>query len=182
MLPFLASGVGRTGVLYDALMAAKVGLVDDPIWSQPASVEVRRDPGAVQKRHRRWLVAVVAAIVVLVGTVTVLIARSGHPGGDPDGVVLAQIRSAVAEAIPAGSTLAGSQFADSQFQGCGYGSAKSGWSQPTGGTAFRTNLADAAVVSYASANLARHGWKESPGSSSIWTKSLGGDQRPGSTW
>jgi hypothetical protein len=158
-------------------MAQKVGLLNDPVWSEPAPRGVRPDPRASQRRRRGWRIALVA-LLVIASVITVLVIRSGHPGGDPRDQALGQIRSAVADAIPPGSLVAGSQFAASQWQSCGYdGSGGSGWSQPTGGTAFRTPLTDQAVASHASTDLQRHGWMESPGASTtsaIWTKSLTG--------
>jgi hypothetical protein len=155
---------------------AKVGILDDPIWNEPAPVPVRSMPNPRGAR-RRWLVAALTGVVLL-AVVAVWIIRSGHPGGDPNGVVLAQIRTAVAEAVSAGSVPAGSEFADSQWQGCGYETGRFGWSSPTGGTAFRTGLSDQQVVSFASTNLRHHGWRQasgqSTGGSGAWSKSLNG--------
>ncbi len=153
-------------------MAMKVGSLDDPIWNEPLPTGARPDPGAA--KSRRWRIAATVA-VALAAVVSVLAIRSGHPGGDPNEVILSQIRGAVDEAIPPGSVPASSQFARSEWQGCGYGSGGLRWSQPTGGTA--TRLTDAAVVSDASVGLLRHGWHGLPGASSTyaaWTKDLGG--------
>jgi hypothetical protein len=155
---------------------AKVGILDDPIWNEPAPVPVRSMPNPRAAR-RCWLVAALTGVVVL-AVVAVWIIRSGHPGGDTNGVVLTQIRTAVEEAVPAESVPAGSKFADSQWQGCGYESGRFGWSSPPGGTAFRTGLTDQQVVSYASANLGHHGWRQasrhSTGGYGVWTKTLSG--------
>jgi hypothetical protein len=157
-------------------MAQKVGLLDDPVWSEPAPQGVRPKRRASKTRYQRRLIAVLATATIAV-VISVLVMLSGHSGGDPGGQALGQIRSAVAEAIPPGSTLAGSEFVGSQWQGCGYEAGTSGWSEPTGGTAFRTGRPDAAVQAYVSANLKSHGWNEASGptaTSGVWTKTLNG--------
>lgn len=150
----------------------KVGALDDPVWQTvPTASETRR-----RDSHRRWwpfvLVGLIA--VALLGVAASYSLGSGHPGGDPGGLIAAEVRAAASESVPAGSQIVGRQVSDSVFGDCGYSNPASGWSTVIGGVSFRSSLTDAEVVAAASANLRSNGWTETSDSltSASWAKTL----------
>jgi hypothetical protein len=147
----------------------KAGGLDDPIWlTVPTASEVRRGDS-----HRRWWPFVLVGLIAFasIGLVFAPAALgSGHPGGDPGGVIAAEVRNAANEAVPPGSQIVGHQVNDSLFGDCGYSSPASGWSTVTGGVAFRTSFADTQVLAATAARLRSDGWTEI--SDAIWTKTF----------
>jgi hypothetical protein len=157
-----------------AVSSARVGSLDDPIWSTESDSFETTQP---KRAHdRRWAYGVVGLIIAaLVGLVLSLALGARHPGGDPGGVIAAEARAAVSEAVPAGSQIVGREVAESQFGACGYTSAGSGWSTVTWRVSFKTSLGDAQVISAVGSRLGSDGWTKTArtSSSATWAKTLG---------
>jgi hypothetical protein len=156
-----------------AARSGKAGVLDDPIWS---SVPNDSDPARHTQIHqRRWPYVIVGFLVAaFIGLVVSLALGSGHPGGDPGGVIAAEVRAAANGAVPHGSQIVGRRVSDSEFGACGYSNPGSGWSTVTGGVSFKTSLADSQVISAAASTLRSDGWTKMAESSSSasWTRTL----------
>jgi hypothetical protein len=151
-----------------------VGAIDDPIWfEEPDVAGLAHDRTRVHPRY--WSYGIVGLILVgLVGLVIALSWDSGHPGGDPGGVIAAEARAAVSRALPPGAEVVGRETGGSQYGVCGYQNHGSGWSPVTSSAGFTTALTDGQVLSAATAALASEGWTRTGAtiSSATWTTML----------
>jgi hypothetical protein len=152
----------------------QVGAIDDPIWFEEPDVPELAHHGT-QIHPRRWSYGIVGLILVgLVGLVMALSWDSGHPGGDPGGVIAAEARAAVSRALPPGAEVVGRESSGSQYGTCGYQNQGSGWSPVVSSAGFTTTLTDGQVISAATAALASQGWRRTSATttSATWTTTL----------
>ena len=96
--------------------------------------------------------------VALVGAVAVLFSSCGHPGGDPGGGVLRQLRPALS-AVPPGVSMVTRHAADSSWEsGVCPDNPHSGWSEVFVSATFVTPLSHQVVLGEINAVFARQGW------------------------
>lgn len=131
----------------------KAGRVDDPIWSEPFPEPVHRPrlPYVV-----RISVLIVVAMVIFGATVAWL-AWPGHPGGDPGGLILAQLRP-VSRAVPPAAKVEYAHYDEPAWDSCDGMSGTWGWDDPSVQVEFAWDGSPATVLAHAKTVLARDGW------------------------
>jgi hypothetical protein len=153
-----------------------VGGLDDPIWRQLPPLGVRRDARQVQRSRRRALIVIASLGLWIAGSLW-LAWPGQHPGGDPGGRILDQLRP-VTSSVPPKAKITYKAFSEPTWQNCaGQPEQTEGWNNASLDVSFSWSGSSSALISYVNTQLSKAGWGAFTSDGSIriagdWTKKL----------
>lgn len=169
-----------TGLLLPLVLAAALSVVAVaaarsrrvPVSSPAAHVAPPpRQIAGVRISGRRLAGAGIVAAAV-VGLVALAGQGPPHPGGDPGGRILADLRPA-AGAVPAGSEVLSRQESEPSWVTCD-GAAGSGWTEVRVDVQFSAPLSYDQIVAGMNRRLADRGWQQTSAAGGTWTRAVAG--------
>jgi hypothetical protein len=169
---------------------SKVGIIDDPVWTELPPSTVPRASADRAKRHR-WLWAAVPIATVAVGGWWLFCGHQNPGSGDPGGKIMEQLTPA-ATAIPGYGTAAVPwvrQLSPDTYNSsiikiephqdsCDGMTGTQGWSQVVVQSRFQWGQDLPALLAYMEPRLAKLGWSAAPEAlpssppNQNWTKTL----------